>query len=122
MRRYKVAMLAVAMVAVSCVLAVFFAAPQQDFTAPAIPFVRMNDAVYYLSYTCNFLSENYVVIGEITAEVTSVAEAQNGASAGCKIGEKIFQSPQNTDELFVYTRLFSGDGYRYVRFKMADSD
>ena len=82
----------------------------------AIPFVKVNDVIYVYDstgYKVEELPETYSVIGN----TASASKAQNGYASGLKVGEKIYQTSVKTDEVFVYTSLFSGDGtYRYVKF------
>ena len=71
-------------------------------------------------YSTPELPETYAVIVEVLGEATdrtAPAEIQNVYAFGLKTGEKIYQTPEKTDEVFVYTTLFSSAGaYRYVRF------
>ena len=86
----------------------------------AIPFVKVNDVIYVYDstgYKVEELPETYSVIGEVIGNTASASKAQNGYASGLKVGEKIYQTSVKTDEVFVYTSLFSGDGtYRYVKF------
>ena len=91
--------------------------------APAIPLVKINDVLYVYDsdgYSVQELPETYAVIGEVIGEVTgktAASDIPNGYAFGPKTGEKIFQTSEKTDEVFVYTTLFSSAGtYRYVRF------
>ena len=90
----------------------------------AIPYVKINDTFYtidsdYTKTTTSKLTDDYVLIGRIERNPSSnmSEEILNGDAAGCKVGEEIFQSPNNLNEVYVYTTLFSGNGgYRYIRF------
>ena len=89
----------------------------------AIPYVKINDTFYtidsdYTNTTTSKLTDDYVVIGRIERNplTNTSEEILNGDAAGCKVGEEIFQSPNNLNEVYVYTTLFSGGGYRYIRF------
>lgn len=90
----------------------------------AIPYVKINDTFYtidsdYTNTTTSKLTDDYVVIGRIERNplTNTSEEILNGDAAGCKVGEEIFQSPNNLNEVYVYTTLFSGNGgYRYIRF------
>lgn len=90
----------------------------------AIPYVKVNDTVYvidsdYPNRTTSELTDDYVVIGKIerNPSLDTSQEAINGDAVGCKVGEKIFQSADNLNEVYIYTTLFSGNGeYRYIRF------
>lgn len=92
----------------------------------AIPYVKINDVIYIIdsnhpSSTTTKLPEKYVVIGKIERNPSSdkFQKIINGDAAGCKVGEEIFQSPDSPNEIYVYTKLFSGsDEYRYVRFEV----
>ncbi len=89
-----------------------------------IPRVKINDMVYtydpipYSNITQ--LSKEYVVIGKVERNITASVQFQdmkNGDSAGCKVGEEIFQSPDLPNEIYVYSKLFgNGEDYWYVRF------
>ncbi len=93
-------------------------------SAFTIPYVKINDKVYtidsnYPNSTTTELLDEYVVIGRVerNPSTENPQEIINGDAAGCKVGEEIFQSPNSPNEIFVYTKLFSGNGeYRYVRF------
>ncbi len=86
----------------------------------AIPFVKINNVIYVYNsagYKADELPETYSVIGEVVGNTVSASQAQNGYASGLKVGEKVYQTSGKTDEVFVYTTLFSGDGtYRYVKF------
>lgn len=89
----------------------------------AIPYVKINDKLYiidsdYSGTAATALPDEYVLIGEIERNPGGKSQdIINGDAAGCKVGEKVFQSPNSPDEIYVYTALFSGNGeYRYVRF------
>lgn len=89
-----------------------------------IPYVKINDKIYiidpnYPNTSKNVLSDSFVPIGMIEGNSSSnkAQDLNNGDSNGCKVGEKIFQSPNSLNEIYVYTTLFSGSNeYRYVRF------
>ena len=71
-------------------------------------------------YVASELPSGYVEIGKIEGNA-SADKAQNWYSQGCKVGESIYQSPDRSDEILVYTTLFSGNGeYRYIRFVQFD--
>ena len=85
----------------------------------AYPYVMVNNIIYLIDsegYVASELPSGYVEIGKIEGNA-SADKAQNWYSQGCKVGESIYQNPDITDEIFVYTTLFSGNGeYRYIRF------
>ena len=89
----------------------------------AIPYVKINDTFYtldsdYTNTTTSKLTDDYMLIGRIERNPSpnTSEEILNGDAAGCKVGEEIFQSPNNLNEVYVYTTLFSGGEYRYIRF------
>lgn len=100
--------------------ALFFFITNKHSGSSAIPFVKVNDVIYVYDsagYTVGELPETYSVIGEVVGNTVSASKAQNGYASGLKVGEKIYQTFVGTNEVFVYTTLFSGDGtYRYVKF------
>ena len=82
-----------------------------------IPFF-IKEAEKLFSYMGNMSFD--VEIGKIEGNA-SADKAQNWYSQGCKVGESIYQSPDRSDEILVYTTLFSGNGeYRYIRFVQFD--
>lgn len=117
------------MIASAACLAVFAAAmvivPKIRHKAPiynyfSAPYVYFNDMVYdYYGRSLNGYSElpdGYVQVGEITT-IDSDNQTANGYGMGVRVGEKIYQDPEHTEDLYVYTVLFSGgQGYRYVLF------
>lgn len=89
----------------------------------AYPYVMVNNIIYLIDsegYVASELPSGYVEIGKIEGNA-SADKAQNWYSQGCKVGESIYQSPDRSDEILVYTTLFSGNGeYRYIRFVQFD--
>lgn len=85
---------------------------------PAIPMVKINDTIYTYVGETTWIPEDYQQIGEVTGIMTSVSAMENGEASGPSVGDPIYQSPEQLDEVYVYTTLFSGseDRYRYVRF------
>lgn len=87
--------------------------------------VIINDKVYVIApnnYVASELPEGYVHIGSIKSN-DSTDRGTNGYATGCKVGENIFQNPTNPDDIYVYTKLLSGnDEYRYIRFVDLDTD
>ena len=76
---------------------------------PGYPdFTVYEDGYYELPY-------GYVEVGEITSNYYKDYKI-NGFGAGPKIGEKIYQDPEHTEDLYVYTMLFSNVKYRYIHF------
>lgn len=89
----------------------------------AIPYVKINDKLYiidpdYSGTAAAALPDEYVLIGKVERNPGGKSQdIINGDAAGCKVGEKIYQSPNSPDEIYVYTTLFLGNGeYRYIRF------
>lgn len=81
------------------------------------PFVVTGSAVYtYADEFLERLPDGYELIGEVTGEDYSDYKTE-GNSAGCKIGDKIYKNPELPNEIYVYTRLFNGEKYRYILFK-----
>lgn len=106
-----------------CLFTLIFSGCGNQPQTAAIPFVKINNSIFILDSTgiiTTELSNVYAEIGAITENVTTVDGAPNESSSCCKIGEKIYQSSANTDEIFVYTKLFSdNDEYRYIKFNKA---
>ena len=64
------------------------------------------------------LPEGYVEVGEITTNDTNNSNVNGyafGTVTGLKIGEKIYQDPENPEDLYVYT-MISSDEKRYYHF------
>lgn len=83
------------------------------------PHVYFNDRIYsYREQYCSELPEGYVEVGEITSNDSEehYYNKINGYGMGTKVGEKIYQDPEHTEDMYVYTMLFSGTTYRYVLF------
>lgn len=76
------------------------------------PYVRINGTAYiYSGDDGDELPDGFIPVGTV-----SNYENANGYSNACKPGDKIFANPDDTDNIYVYTRLFHGDKYWYVRF------
>lgn len=94
----------------------------------ATPYVRVNGMVYvidpnYPDTATLELPEKYVVIGTVERNPSpdESREPMNGDASGCQVGDKIYQAPGSYNEIYVYTRLFSGsEEYRYLRFLRKD--
>lgn len=87
-------------------------------TTTVMPKVILNDITYILAphdYPTYDLPEGYVFVGQVTSN-DKVDENANGYSWGCHVGDKIYQNPDNPNDVFVNTTLFSGEGYWYIRF------
>ena len=82
-----------------------------------LPSVFFNDVFYVIAdgYPTYDLPEGHVFVGEIIGSDIN-GRKENGYSSGCSIGDKIYQDPSNPHDLIVNTRLFSDNGYWYVRF------
>lgn len=87
------------------------------------PLVIFNDKFYVLSpsdYPFYELPEGYVLVGTVTSN-DKADKGSNGYSSGCHVGDKIYQIPDNTNYLMVYTTLFTGsDKYHYLKFVDGD--
>lgn len=83
----------------------------------AYPYVIVNGTKYlYDDFTpLTELPEGYIAIGSVLSNDLS-DDKKEGYSEGCKVGDIIYQNPGNTSEVFVYTKLFKGNGYWYIRF------
>lgn len=83
----------------------------------AFPYVIVNGINYlYDDFTpLTELPEGYIAIGSVISNDPS-DQKKEGFSSGCKVGDIIYQNPSDTSEVFVYTKLFSGNGYWYLRF------
>lgn len=79
------------------------------------PYVIINGTMFYYDASFHDLPDGYTVIGKVSS-VDPADKGKDGFSVGCKIGDLIFQNPEKTDEIYVYTRLFSGDKYHFIRF------
>lgn len=86
-------------------------------TPNAYPYVIVNGTKYlYDDFTpLTELPEGYIAIGSVISNDPS-DQKKEGFSSGCKVGDIIYQNPSDTSEVFVYTKLFSGNGYWYMRF------
>lgn len=65
------------------------------------------------------LLEGYVEVGEITTNDENSPHINGfatGSVRGLKVGEKIYQDPDDPDDLYVYTILFMDEEYRYYHF------
>lgn len=70
------------------------------------------------------LPEGYVEVGEITTkdEIDSnVNGFATGSIQGLNIGEKIYQNPDDTDDLYVYTVMFGNEEYSYYHFVIREA-
>ncbi len=85
----------------------------------AFPFIKISDSIFIIDtdgYVVTELSADYEVIGEVKNKTNSI-NCGNGDSSCCDIGDKIYQSVSSKNEIYVYTKLFSGNNeYRYLRF------
>lgn len=91
--------------------------PNSYSTTPeAFPKVVVNGMFYWYSdVAIDYLPDGYELIGEVTSD--SVGDwGKNGYSQGCKVGDKIYQNPDFPTEIIVYTSLFHGEKYCYIRF------
>lgn len=89
-------------------------APSDNMTAT--PYVRINGTAYiYAGDDGDDLPDGFILIGTVTKD-----ENVNGYSNACKPGDKIFANPEDPDNIYVYTRLFHGDKYWYVRFNKSN--
>jgi hypothetical protein len=83
------------------------------------PFVRVQNTLYVIDpegIKVSELSAEYELIGEIQETVLQSID-KNETSNFCSVGDKIYQSKENKNEIYVYTSLYSIDGsYRYLRF------
>lgn len=88
--------------------------PSSNVTDGLLPHVYFNDRAYVIygrsdsAYILDELPDGYVEVGEIKA----VGRDVNGYGEGPKIGEKIYQNADFSEDLYVYTSLFAG-GKRY---------
>ena len=83
-----------------------------------LPLVVFNDTTYRIAdeYPANNLPDGYVLVGEVTSNDRG-DRYTNGYSSGCHVGDKIYQNPADSQDVFVSTTLFSGsDKYWYIRF------
>lgn len=81
-----------------------------------MPCVRVNGEVYiYDSNALYELPDGYSVVGEVISSDPS-DYLLDGYSDGCKPGDVIYQDPDYPNEIYVYTRLFNGENYRYTKF------
>ncbi len=83
----------------------------------AYPCVVINGKKYfYDDYTPLMeLPDGYAAIGSVLSN-DPVDKEKEGYSLGCKVGDIIYQDPGDTSEIFVYTKLFKGNGYWFIRF------
>ena len=107
--------------ALICLSTLIFAGCSTHPTQTAtFPFVKIQDSIFVLDEhgtTTTTLPDTYGKIGTITAHASSTDIANNGSSSCCQIGDDVYQSSANAEEVFVYTQLFSDDStYRYVKF------
>lgn len=83
------------------------------------PGLFFNDKPYILDPVgrgCDNLPEEYVLVGEITSEDRNNKEV-NGYGEMLRIGNKIYQNPDFSGDVYVYTTLFTGgERYWYLRF------
>ncbi len=88
----------------------------------AIPLVRINGENYiYADETLYELPDGYAVIGTVLSADKADSET-DFYSAGCKPGEEIFANPDFPNDIYVYTKLFGGDNYRYIKFTNLDKE
>lgn len=84
----------------------------------AFPFVAIEDLIFLIDtqgVVTTELSDAYALIGEVANRTNN--RTKNGDSSCCNVGDKIYQSVHSPDEIYVYTKLFSGNNeYRYLRF------
>ncbi len=94
-----------------------------QYTTTVQPLVIFNDKSYVLSpsdYPFYELPEGYVLVGTVTGN-DKADKGSNGYASGCHVGDKIYQNPDNTNYLMVYTTLFTGsDKYHYLKFVDGD--
>ena len=65
------------------------------------------------------LPEGYVEVGEITTKDendSNVNGYATGSIQGLNVGEKIYQDPDEPDDLYVYTVMFGNEEYSYYHF------
>ena len=65
------------------------------------------------------LPEGYVEVGEITTNDESNSNVNGfafGTVTGLKIGDKIYQDPEDPEDLYVYTTLFYNSDKQYFHF------
>lgn len=98
-------------------------ADSQDINTTVQPLVIFNDKGYVLSpsdYPFYELPEGYVLVGTVTSN-DKADKGSNGYASGCHVGDKIYQNPDNTNYVMVYTTLFTGsDKYHYLKFVDGD--
>lgn len=76
------------------------------------PYIKINGTAYiYAGDDGDDLPDGFILIGTVTKD-----ENVNGYSNACKLGDKIFANLDDPDNIYVYTRLFHGDKYWYVKF------
>ena len=70
------------------------------------------------------LPEGYVEVGEITTNdenESNVNGFATGSVRGLKVGDKIYQNPNDLEDLYVYTVLFLDEEYRYYHFVVREA-
>ena len=90
-----------------------------NFVDELLPHLFFNDKQYILDPElehCDDLPEGYVFVGEITSEDRNNKKV-NGYGEMLRIGNKIYQDPDFSGDVYVYTTLFTGgERYWYLRF------
>lgn len=89
-----------------------------NFVNGLLPHLFFNDKQYIIDSgePCDDLPEGYVFVGEITSEDRNNKKV-NGYGEMLRIGNKIYQRPDFTGDVYVYTTLFTGgERYWYLRF------
>ena len=86
-------------------------------------YISDSDTVTIISDGCHpgytELPEGYVEVGEITSNDVSNSNVNGyamGTINGLKIGEKIYQDPDDPEDLYVYTALFFDGDKQYFHF------
>lgn len=82
------------------------------------PEVYFNDRYYNYDGSIGAFSElpdGYEKAGEVTSRDVE-NRGKNGYANACEIGDEIYIDPNDAEYIFVYTKLFSGTEYRYLRF------
>lgn len=66
------------------------------------------------------LRGNYQLIGSIQYKKGGGAPEHDWSSPACSVGDLVYQDPYDSDEVYVYTTLFNGETYHYLRFEKSE--